>query len=107
MGMTMTMTRIAGLSAALLLGLMLYSAGLSAAPDSDEVAGVDSIDPATGSHTLEWGPNSADVELIAFQQCRAACAPQCGSIGNVNDSERCQMSCEMKCNQSTPAAVTK
>ena len=105
--MTMTLTKFAGLSAALLLGLTLYSGALSAAPDSDEVAGIDSGDPATGSHTMEWGPNSADVELIAFQQCRAACAPQCASVSNANDSEHCQMSCEMKCNQSTPARVTK
>ena len=105
--MTIRMTRIAGLFAALLLGLTLYSGALSAAPDSDDAASMDGIEPATGSHTLEWGPNSADIELIAFQQCRAACAPQCGSIGNANDSERCQMSCEMKCNQSTPATVAK
>ena len=107
MEMTMTMTRIAGLSAAMLLGLTLFSGSPYAASGSDDAAGMDSIEPATGSHTLEWGPNSADVELIAFQQCRAACAPQCGSISNANDSEHCQMSCEMKCNQATPATVTK
>lgn len=105
MEMTMTMTRIGGLSATLLLGLTLFSGSLCAASSTDETAGVDSIEPATGSHTLEWGPNSADVELIAFQQCRAACAPQCGSISNANDSEHCQMSCEMKCNQ--PATGSK
>ena len=104
MEMTMTMMKIAGLSVAMLLGLTLFSGSLSAASGTDEVAGIDSGDPATGSHTMEWGPNSADVELIAFQQCRAACAPQCGSITNANDSEHCQMSCEMKCNQPSPGS---
>ena len=100
------MTRTIAFASALCLGLMLSAAQASAAgraPPADEqaadryAAGAAS-EPAAGGFPQSAPVSAADADLVAFQQCRTSCAPQCDKVGDMGQSEHCQQACEMSCN---------
>jgi len=91
----MTVTKIAGATCALCLGLLLFAVQTTAADRSPEREAAVAMRGAA-SPSVPESPGGMAME--EFLQCRVGCGPRCEGTGNAEQTERCKQRCEMNCN---------